>query len=73
MMIAVVVAVFGTVTDWLPSFGTSFASTENVTPPSREMITSTFAQETGAISVFATLHVTVCVELPGHVTPVAVG
>ena len=71
---AVVVGVFGTETNCEPSLGTLLASvTGYVAPPSVERRMSTFEQETGAISVFATSHVTVSFVSDVQTIPVADG
>jgi hypothetical protein len=57
----------GIVTSSDPSFGVLFAKTiGNVEPPSVERLILTFAQLTGALLVFATAHVTSCVEPVGQ-------
>ncbi|MBK6408083.1 MAG: hypothetical protein IPF66_25585 [Holophagales bacterium] len=59
--VAPAVGVFGTVIDWVPSFGVEARRVVgNVTPPSSENVSATFAQEIGAAVVPATLQVTVC-------------
>ena len=68
---ALVVAMFGTTTLWLPSFGVLAARTVGkVFPPSVESDILTLAQLTGAPAVLATFHVTVCVEPPPQFTAV---
>src|SRR5215213_7786616 len=58
----------GTVIVSEPSFGVDAASViGNVAPPLVESVIFTFAQLTGATFVFATFHVTVCVEDVFHV------
>jgi len=60
-MRAVVLATFGTVIVWLPSFGVlADRMMGNVLPPFVDSDILTFAHETGAEAVFATFHVTVC-------------
>src|SRR5687767_2441674 len=58
------------VTTSLPSLGVLATNVLNVVPPSVEMDIFTLAQLTGAVVVFATLHVIVCDELPAHDTAV---
>jgi len=66
LMRQVALVIFGMVTLSLPSFGTLAAKiVENVLPPSDENEILTFAAFTGALLVFATSHVTVCVEPDG--------
>ena len=68
------VPTFGTIIDSEPSFGTFVASVIGyVNPPSVERIMSTFAQATGARSVFATSQVTVSEVLAFQTIPVLDG
>ncbi len=68
-ILAVVLAPTGIVTACEPSFAVLAAKTVGkVCPPSVDNEILTFAQLTGAAVVFATFHVTVCVELPAHET-----
>src|SRR5207248_5122601 len=65
----VVVTPMGIVTARDPLFGTFAAKTTgNVFPPSVEYEIFTLAAFTGALVVFATFHVTVCIEPPAYVT-----
>src|SRR4051812_202544 len=57
----------------VPSLGVAARSVSgNVRPPLVESMMSTLGQFTGGEAVFATFHVTVCNEPPGHV-PAAFG
>ena len=71
LILACVVAIFGTVMFSEPSFGVLPKRTVgNVFPPSVLNDILTLAQLTGDAVVPATFHVTDCVELPAHVTAV---
>jgi len=71
LILAVVEDKLGIVTLWDPSLGVLSASTVgNVVPPSVDNVILTFAAFTGALAVFATFQVTVCVEPPANVTEV---
>src|SRR5215210_2335118 len=68
---AFVVPTFGRVTDSEPSFGVLAARTCGyVRPPSVERLILTAAVLTGGRFVFATFHITFCVEEPAQVTAV---
>jgi hypothetical protein len=66
LILAVAVAVFGIATLCVPSFAV-LAKTVigNVVPPSVDRVIETLAALTGAFVVFATFHVTICVEFAG--------
>ena len=70
-ILAVVVAVFGTVNTSVPSFGVLAANTVGkLCPPSVDKEIFTLAQLTGAAVVPFTVHVMVCEEPPAHDTAV---
>ncbi len=71
-MRACVVLTFGTVIVCEPSFGVeSRRVVGKVCPPLVESEILTLAALTGALVVFATSQVMVCVEFPAHVTAVS--